>query len=911
MPERVMASVVLKSRTGMSVYKDFRKLTLSTVDDFRPLITRIDQTVNLLAQAGFQVEAQTEAGVSFSGSKELFEAEFGSGIEQRSATLKQGRGRTREVHYHAAATPLLMSPRIVHIAEAVQLAVPGVSFHLDTPPTPSPTYYFLNVLNDVPALLNVTALHNAGIRGNGVRVSMIDTGFITRVTETHTSTNTKHVTVDHGVRDVKGIWLASDHAHTGKNYFAGGNFTGKVITLGSALPGAATSVDVVYSCLHPHYVSQGYTIDDIRAVGGLDPNTDEYGHGTAEAANVLAVAPGCTFSFVRYDNGHFDANNQWVGQSYPLAGFQAAVQNQNPDIVTCSWGTLGTDNALALEIANAAANGIVVIFSAGNGHTDNPSAHVTSVTHPNLISVGGAYPIQAGGFRASNYASSYDSYIYTNPQRHCPDVVGLVGEMPNASLIMLPTEPNDNMDEEGAAASYPSGDNTQAGDGWVVCSGTSAAAPQTAGIAALLLQQFPTLTPMAVKNILENSARDVDTGSTNSYPVDSASKGWDMATGFGLIDGQAAINFLQQNTFNAYIRDSVEDNGALNAVADRLYASPDVIVRSEKVDYPQDELGQSVKHHNDLCDLVEEGQDNYIYLRLQNRGTLTGNCTGTVYFTDPGMFADPTSWTKIDQITVTDLVPGEFRVAGPITWPESKIPAGGHYCLIAILDSAADPAPDLNAIHSVDDFVAMVRDQNNVAWKNIDVTDLVPGSSAWFSFYISGPAGTSHHGSLTVNLTNFPNNGGSVIVKIAKRLGDTAILKQFQTVADPAVPASTVYSTFKQAGAIGTLSTMQLKSNESTKVTIYYSIPSGAADKNYSIVASFAVDGVTVGSQTQIVNVSQFAFIGNRRTLEIHKRECSWVALMSPYHKVPFSDPQQARDRGYDNCATCIGGSKR
>jgi hypothetical protein len=108
---------------------------------------------------------------------------------------------------------------------------------------------------------------------------------------------------------------------------------------------------VVYSSFHPHYLAQGYNIDDIRAVGGLDVNTDEYGHGTAEAANVLAIAPGVTFSFVKYSDGGWS--------NFPLAGFQAAVQNQNPDIITCSWGTGATDYALLLEVANAVANGIV------------------------------------------------------------------------------------------------------------------------------------------------------------------------------------------------------------------------------------------------------------------------------------------------------------------------------------------------------------------------------------------------------------------------------------------------------------------------------------------------------------------------------------------------------------------------
>jgi hypothetical protein len=71
------------------------------------------------------------------------------------------------------------------------------------------------------------------------------------------------------------------------------------------------------------------------------------------------------------------------------------------------------------------------------------------------------------------------------------------------------------------------------------------------------------------------------------------------------------------------------------------------------------------------------------------------------------------------------------------------------------------------------------------------------------------------------------------------------------------------------------------------------------------------IDGNNVGSYTKNLNVSLFAYVGNRRSLEIHKRECPWVALMSPYNKLPLEDLVQARKRGFDNCATCIGGSLR
>ncbi len=246
-----------------------------------------------------------------------------------------------------------------------------------------------------------------------------------------------------------------------------------------------------------------------------------------------------------------------------------------------------------------------------------------------------------------------------------------------------------------------------------------------------------------------------------------------------------------------------------------MFASPDIIVRNEQVADPQEELGQTVKHRYDLSDEVEDGQDNYVYLRLQNRGALAGNCTATLYFTDPGMFPNPASWQNVGQLAVQDLKPGEFRVVGPITWPDAKIPTSGHYCLISILDSSGDPAPDLNAIHSESDFVKMVRDKNNVAWKNITVVDVIPGGSSTYSFYMEGPQGAGHQADLRIDLTNFPANA-TVLVKAVRRLVDTAVLDHM-TVAHQ----SELFTTLNHLGGVGELESMDFKSNEKSKVTIY------------------------------------------------------------------------------------------
>ena len=736
--ETVVAYVTMKTRSGLSIHKDIRKLSLNTIGDFRPKPDHVDQVVNILTQAGFKIVARTAVGVSFSGPKKVFESEFKVTIHRKEIGLKEKDGLHRKVAFYESSKQFMMNTKLEKFAESVHLSGPAMFFHSANPPVPRPSYYYLSVVNDIPKLLNVNSLHEALITGAGVRVSMVDSGFVTRIEETHNFFNATDVTVDHKIRDVEGVW--DNPTRTGTNYFTSGSFAGNTITLGTRIPSdrEIAYIYVKYSSLHPHYLSNNYNIIDIRNVDdinppdtvGLDVNTDEFGHGTAMATNLLAVAPGCTFSFVKCEGKK--ANDPNFYHSYPLAGFMAAVQNQNPDIITCSWGVFcPTDRkAVTLEAVDAVARGIVVLFAAGNEGCDENSGNAIMITHPDLISVGGAFPIapiEGGGFRASNFANSYDSVLYTNPQRHCPDVVGLVGEgqLP-AALIMLPTQPGSTLDGMFSQfyQHYPYGDNLQQDDGWVVTSGTSAATPQTAGAAALLLQQYPFLSPMSVKNILENSARDIVGGASASG--DSAVSGWDKATGFGLIDGQAAVDYLDKNQFNPFIRNGVENKWKIRVVADlRPWSSPDIIVRSEQVDPRRDELGQTVKYRFDLSDKAESGQDNYIYLRVQNRGTLTGDCTATVYFTDRDMFSKPADWKKIGQLNIQNLTPGEFKVTGPLIWPSGLVPASGQYYIIAILDSLGSPAPDLTTFHSSNDFIKMVR-KSKIAGINITVADVIP-----------------------------------------------------------------------------------------------------------------------------------------------------------------------------------------
>lgn len=290
---------------------------------------------------------------------------------------------------------------------------------------------------------------------------------------------------------------------------------------------------------HPFYAWHGYNYNHTLAPDATRVELDEFGHGTAEAANIFACAPDIDFVGVKM------AGN-------PTLAFKTA-SDLYPAVMTNSWGyhlpgvTTLPNFLKPLEIAVLEAvhsRGITVCFSAGNGHVAFPAMM------PDVIAAGGVYAHNelAGSdfyLEASDYASSFDSLIY--PGRHVPDVCGLVGQTPQAIYIMLPTMPGCFIDADLATGgAFPNGDQTAADDGWTVISGTSAASPQVAGVCALLKQAQPNLPPALVKSLIKASARDVIDG--KSAMGDPAGEGQDGATGAGLVDADAAYKLARSIT---------------------------------------------------------------------------------------------------------------------------------------------------------------------------------------------------------------------------------------------------------------------------------------------------------------------------------------------------------------------------
>lgn len=292
----------------------------------------------------------------------------------------------------------------------------------------------------------------------------------------------------------------------------------------------AAMIDSGFHWSHPYFVANGYNVE-VALPRGSD--RDANGHGTGESANFLAIAPKAKLYGLSMDDA--------------VVAFATCRQQLGVQLITNSWGSatptegpmssLGTfwRNVLA-EIALCVRSGIIVLFSGGNGQMS------VTASSPDTISVGGVFKAADGSLKASDYASSFDSFRFQNhpvkAEVHVPEVCGLCGMQPKAIYIALPIPPGSEIDRAFGGGTYPTGDETGKSDGWGVFSGTSAACPMVAGVVALILKKYPNATLAEVRQRLYK-ATDVTAGS--SFHGQPAGPGYDAATGYGLVDAAKAL----------------------------------------------------------------------------------------------------------------------------------------------------------------------------------------------------------------------------------------------------------------------------------------------------------------------------------------------------------------------------------
>ena len=494
-------------------------------------------------------------------------------------------------------------------------------------------------------------------------------------------------------------------------------------------------------------LEQGWipTHEDLAAAGPtlvFNDNRDGVGtyigdHGTAVLGEVVGVdnnrgvvgiAP--SVSYVRMVS-HFEAAS---GTTLHVAdAIVAAITNMSAGDVLLLEVQRGsglpteTDGADFDAIRLAVANGIVVVEAAGNGNNnldnwtnagglDILDRGSVNFTDSGAIMVGAALsplPHNRAGF--SSFGSRIDCYAW--------------GEN-----VVTSGYANRNGGSLGDDTTASRDDDYTSDFG-----GTSGASPIVVG-AALILQGMykatvaSVLSPLQMRSLLSN-------------PATGTAQGGGVAGNIGVMPNlRAIIEDTLGLVPDVYLRDYVGDTGNVPNTG-ALSVSPDIIVRPIAVADPTAEFGEGSgnENSNTLGSVVEFGQDNFIYVRMKNRGgSDANNVTADVYWSEVGTLVTPNLWNFIGTTAPVNVPVGDVLVVtNPITWVDGTLPpADTHQCFVGILQHAQDPGPPIPAPANFDwdDFIAFIKNNNNVTWRNFDVVnDLDPSDpNASLPFNING-----------------------------------------------------------------------------------------------------------------------------------------------------------------------------
>jgi len=217
---------------------------------------------------------------------------------------------------------------------------------------------------------------------------------------------------------------------------------------------------------------------------------------------------------------------------------------------------------------------------------------------------------------------------------------------------------------------------------------------------------------------------------------------------------KASINVADR--VDIWVSDPSPDDGSEPGKASNIYFSPSVWVRNT------DDGKEG--YQNPIY-----GQDNYVYVRVQNRGNLTATDTAVEVYRSGASLGRgwPNGWEKVGVATIASLESGKSTVAG-IRWDKAGIPNPGHYCFYVRLLNDKDPmfSPEGN------NMVFNTRQNNNIAWRNFNVVGLLNKVTDRFEVRVGNPTNAL----VTIELVFdekddlLQNDGARVIVDLGATL---------------------------------------------------------------------------------------------------------------------------------------------
>jgi len=342
-------------------------------------------------------------------------------------------------------------------------------------------------------------------------------------------------------------------------------------------------VDTGIAALHPDVGSRikaafNFELSEIQDEGGIPADQwdayaegtgpsamiDEVGHGTHVAGTVggdgaaavmagssldlRGVAPGVDFVAMRIGSPASGVVVDIDFEEAAVAALDYIVRHHAElgiKVVNNSWGLLPvepgglvplpvgeeTDYDAAAEVARAVvAEGVTMVFSAGNDGPGFDSIRPSPNGIPEVITVAAACKAVDGGCAAGGITgfSSRGAEDGSGPQVD----VSAPGDQIMAALSPSILAPLTECPEA-----------TAANPGYFCISGTSMASPHVAGVAALMYEASPAILPAQVEQCLTSTADDMVVEDDDLLVA-----GWDVTSGYGMVNTRRAIECAHQLT---------------------------------------------------------------------------------------------------------------------------------------------------------------------------------------------------------------------------------------------------------------------------------------------------------------------------------------------------------------------------
>ena len=647
--------------------------------------------------------------------------------------------------------------------------------------------------------------------------------------------------------------------------------------------------DLDHDDLLPNYVQRDRMYEALTGTNNAD---DYYRHGTCCA--------GIASSFTNSLTAQGVAGVGWHCRIMPVAiqFSKAAIinsltwaLNNHADIISMSWFWDGDQADIDVCLQACFNAGIVMFAAAGNYAGLYPDTVFYPASNPHVIAIG---------------ATNENDRRCTN--QDWTDAWYLGSQYGPELRVVAPGVHTWSTDMKGLGQGYNSaeGGGDAAGDYFEDFGGTSGATPHVAGLASLMLAYNPTLTPTQVRTIIENTADDL----VGDPAEDTA--GWDKYMGHGRINAHACMVNVQTNhpfsPADVYIRDSLSDTGVEPYIGSPLCYSPDIIIRKTAVANPQTAFADMTVDPG--SDKVEIGNDNYIYIRVHNKGAINSDIHVRVYFAPLTTTCTPDQWKYIGQIDFYDVAAGGDAVSDALVWEIVPDPGTvGHFCIIASIEGFRDHHPDPVGISNASQYMHFIRDHNNICYRNVTFEDVLSNTSFSVNFLVAGFVGESSKFDLKINREGLPPHA-KVGLKLPYGLFKDARV-HLDNVAERVMEALKAYRLFElKEEKRPAIKRLVIPAGSRNVAKLEVKIPADAQPGEiYQLAVQHVFEDEVIGDfqiMAKVLDPKRVKYIAVRDGHLVHKADCKSLAETNKELWAPFETLEAARTAGYDLALDCL-----